>query len=112
MGNSGTAFYAALAEQLSRRATRAVVGLRGLRSDALRAYLAARLDQAPGTEGALLADPVFEATFGWQLSTKTLDALSGGLLCDSLVRALRILALESFLRSDAYLRHVHMHVQT
>ena len=47
MGNSGTAFYAALAEQLSRRATRAVVGLRGLRSDALRAYLAARLDQAP-----------------------------------------------------------------
>ncbi len=89
MGNSGTAFYAALAEQLSRRATRAVVGLRGLRSDALRAYLAARLDQAPGTEGALLADPVFEATFGWQLSTKTLDALSGGLLCDSLVRALR-----------------------
>jgi len=58
-------------------------------SEALREHLAARLDQAPGTEGALLADLVFEATFGWQPSARTLESLSGGLLCESLVRALR-----------------------
>ncbi len=86
---SATSFYAALAEQLGRRATRAVVGLRGFRSDALRAYLAERLGRAPGTEGSLLADPVFETTFGWQPSARTLDALGGNLLCPSLVQALR-----------------------
>jgi DEAD/DEAH box helicase domain-containing protein len=38
-------FYAALAEQLARRATRAVLGLRGLGSDALREHLRACFDR-------------------------------------------------------------------
>ncbi|SDX49204.1 ATP-dependent helicase YprA, contains C-terminal metal-binding DUF1998 domain [Allochromatium warmingii] len=81
-------FYAALTEQLSRRATRAVLGLCGFRNRALREYLRALLDQAPGLPGAFLADPVFEASFGWEQAEASLGDLSGSLLHPQLVQAL------------------------
>ena len=59
-------FYTTLIAQLSRRATRAVLGLCGFRNDALREYLRALFDREAGTLGAFIADPVFEAGFGWQ----------------------------------------------
>jgi len=81
--------YATLADQLSRRATRAVLGLRGLRNDALRSHLETCLDRQAGSENAFLADPVFEAIFGWQQARPTLGDLAGGLLNQGLVSALQ-----------------------
>ena len=84
-----TSFYTTLIEQLGRRAARAVLGLCGFRNDALRKYLHARFDREAGMPGALLADPVFEAGFGWQPAERTLGGLEGKLLHPALVGALR-----------------------
>ena len=60
-----------------------------LRSKALRKYLANLYDLPPGQEGALLADPVFEATFGWTLADVDMLSLAKRqLLRRSLVDAL------------------------
>lgn len=81
-------FYTRLIEQLSRRSTRAVLGLRGFRTAALREHLRVCFRQGPGLGGAFLADPVFEATFGWLAAQPTLVELEGRLLHPDLVRAL------------------------
>ena len=82
-------FYDTLVEQLGRRATRAVLGLRGFRNDTLREHLRALFDRDAGTPGAFLADPVFEASFGWRPAERTLGGLEGKLLHPDLVQALR-----------------------
>ncbi|MCC8993913.1 MAG: DEAD/DEAH box helicase [Candidatus Contendobacter sp.] len=84
-----TQFYTTLIDQLSRRATRAVLGLCGFRNDPLREYLHSLFDQEAGMPGAFLADPVFEAGFGWQSAERTLGGLEGKLLHPALVKALR-----------------------
>ena len=84
-----TPFYATLIEQLGRRATRAALGLSGFRNDTLQEYLRALFDRVAGAPGAFLADPVFEAGFGWQPAERTLSGLEGNLLHPGLVRALR-----------------------
>ena len=80
--------YSKLANQLTSRATRAVLGLQGLRNQALRNYLATALDHEPGVEGSFLADPVFEAIFGWRQANQTMGDLAGELLHPDLVNAL------------------------
>lgn len=82
-------FYSSLTEQLCRGATRAVLGLVGFRSDALREHLRNQLQGAPGSPNAFLADPVFEATFGWRNANITLQGLAGKLLNPKLVQAMR-----------------------
>ena len=84
-----TSFYTTLIEQLGRRATQAVLGLRGFRNNVLREYLRTLFDRDAGMPGAFLADPVFEASFGWQPAERTLGGLEGKLLHPDLVRALR-----------------------
>ena len=81
-------FYTSLAEQLKSRATRAVLGLQGFRNDALREYLREHLEQPAGTPGSFLADPVFEATFGWRACAKTWAELAGDPLHPDVIRAL------------------------
>jgi ATP-dependent helicase YprA (DUF1998 family) len=81
-------FYAALTAQLNRRATRAVLGLMGFRNDALREHLREVFGKDPGMPGSFLADPVFEATFGWRPASQTLADLAGNLLHPEVVRAL------------------------
>jgi len=81
-------FYATLATQLNRGASRAALGLLGFRSDPLREHLRSLFEGAPGTGHSFLADPVFEAMFGWKPANKTLGQLSGNLLEPSLVAAL------------------------
>ncbi len=81
-------FYTGLTEQLNLRATRAALGLLSFRNDALRAHLGERFSQDAGLPGSFLADPVFEATFGWQQADVDLGGLKGGLLHTDLVRAL------------------------
>ncbi len=82
-------FYTRIIEQLGRRATRAMLGLSGFRNDALRAHLHSSLDQAAGLPGAFLADPVFEASFGWKPAAHQLGDLGkNGLLHPQLIKAL------------------------
>ena len=59
------------------------------RSDPLREYLREVFQSAPGNGDSFLANPVFEATFGWRLAEVTLGDLSGKLLHSDIVRALR-----------------------
>jgi DEAD/DEAH box helicase domain-containing protein len=80
--------FASLAEQLNRGATRAALGMLSFRSDPLREHLRGIFQSAPGTGSSFLADPVFEATFGWRLAERTLGDLSGTLLHPDVVKAL------------------------
>ena len=83
-----TQFFASLAEQLNRGATRAALGLLSFRSDPLREHLREVFQSAPGTGDSFLADPVFEASFGWRLAADTLGGLAGKLLHPDVVKAL------------------------
>ena len=60
----------------------------GFRNDPLREHLRSLFEGMPGTRHSFLADPVFEAMFGWKTVNKTLGQLSGNLLHPALVDAL------------------------
>ena len=78
-----------LIEGLSTRSGRAVLSQLGIRSTALRDHLASLYAQEPGAPGALLADPVLEAAFGWKAAAQTMaDLVKDGLLSRELVSAL------------------------
>ncbi|WGV20882.1 DEAD/DEAH box helicase [Pseudomonas putida] len=79
-------YFESLIDELRSRSTRAIQSLLALKEPALREYLSQQLLGTPGQKGALLADPVFEPTFGWQKSEDSLSSLSGNLLHPSLVR--------------------------
>ncbi|MEL7328188.1 MAG: DEAD/DEAH box helicase, partial [Pseudomonadota bacterium] len=81
-------YFESLVDQLTKRAARATLGQFGLRSKPLREFLWQSFSQSPGKEGAFLADPVFEATFGWKPHTQSMRDLSGGLLNSSIVNAM------------------------
>lgn len=81
-------FFSNLVDKLTRRSSRAALGLLGFRNDALREFLRSAWEQDPGSPGALLADPVFEATFGWEPADATMAMLSGSLLNPRLINAL------------------------
>jgi len=83
-----TTYFQPLLSDLRLRSERAAQGLLSLGSEPLRQYLHARLTAAPGTPGALLADPVFEPTFGWEESTHTMGELSGNLLHPKLLEVM------------------------
>ncbi|OHX11544.1 hypothetical protein BI347_17950 [Chromobacterium sphagni] len=74
-----------LIKDLLTRSQRAALGLLGVSSKPLRIFLTKELSQAAGEAGSLLADPVFEPTFGWTPSDQTMSSLSGGLLHPRLV---------------------------
>ena len=57
---SNTIKFSQLIEQLSRRTHRALVSQFGFRNAVLNEYLGDVLSQPAGTDGSLLADPVFE----------------------------------------------------
>lgn len=78
-------YFESLIDELRTRSTRAIQSLLALKNPALRDYMSQQLLGIPGQKGALLADPVFEPTFGWQKSQASLISLSGNLLHPSLV---------------------------
>ncbi|MBY6093962.1 DEAD/DEAH box helicase [Ferrimonas balearica] len=81
-------YFESLIEQLTKRAARATLGQFSLRSQPLREFLWQTFSSPPGREGAFLADPVFEATFGWKPYSKSMKELSGGLLEPAVVKAM------------------------
>ena len=78
-----------LVQDLSTRSGRAILSQLGLRSAALREYLEKLYAREPGELGALLADPVLEAVFGWKLAETDMQELAkSGLLRRELVSAM------------------------
>ncbi|QSH84833.1 DEAD/DEAH box helicase [Escherichia coli O1:HNT] len=80
--------YAPLLNQLHQRAVRSVVSQLALRSKSLTHYLESQYFQPPGQEGSLLADPIFESTFGWMPADETMEDLRDKLISSPLVDAL------------------------
>ena len=78
-----------LIQDLSTRSGRAILSQLGLRSPVLRKYLDSLYAREPGESGALLADPVLEAAFGWQVADVDMQGLvRSGLLRQELVSAM------------------------
>ena len=82
--------YAPLLKQLHQRAVRSVISQLALRSKTLSTYLENQYFQEPGTNGALLADPVFESTFSWKFATESMDDLRDKLISSQLVNAVNV----------------------
>ena len=78
-----------LIHNLGTRSGRAIVSQLGLRSSALRGHLLDMFGSGPGEPGALLADPVIEAAFGWKLADTDMQGLAQrGLLRMDLVSSM------------------------
>ena len=78
-----------LIQDLTTRSGRAIISQLGLRSPTLRGYLESLYEQNPGEPGALLADPVIEAVFGWrQAETNMVGLARRGFLRSDVVSAL------------------------
>lgn len=83
-----TAFFSSLLPELSTRAARATVGILGFSNEPLRRHLLSLFAQGYGEAGCFLADPVFEATFGWKTADQKMSQLSGNLLHPDVVKAM------------------------
>ena len=81
-------YFARLIPELVDRTGSATRSWLRLSSKPLREHLSKVMGQAYGQGGSLLADPVFEAIFGWEPSSVTLGELGGSFLHHELVEAL------------------------
>lgn len=82
-------YFATLLEQAATRATESTLGLLGVTNPALRQHLTAMMRGRPGSDGAFLASPLFEQTFGWEAASQTMAELSReGLLSQEIVESL------------------------
>ena len=61
---------------LTQRSSRALSSQLAVRSPELRRFLTDTFEAPAGSDGALLADPIFEATFGWRLARETMAELA------------------------------------
>ena len=62
-------------------------------------------EQPYGAAGAFLADPAFEATFGWKTAAHSIDTLQGGLLTPELINAMDQAGDHAFKRQMFPYRH-------
>lgn len=74
--------------RLGRHGASAVTARARVASPGLNAAMHRMLSAAPGEEGSLLADPIFEAAKAWSPGPASLGALAGDLLETDLVKAL------------------------
>ncbi len=81
-------FFADLLPALASRAKHNAISRLGFVNVPLRRYLAEMFDRPYGEPGAFLADPTFEATFGWMKADQRISDLAGTLLSPSLVQAM------------------------
>jgi ATP-dependent helicase YprA (DUF1998 family) len=81
-------FFSSLLPELRTRASRATVGILGFSNEPLRRHLLSLFSRGFGEAGCFLADPVFEATFGWKTADEKMSQLSGKLLHPDVVRGM------------------------
>lgn len=81
-------YFADMLKALSNRANYGTVSWLGFSNVPLRRHLMDVFSRPYGDTGSFLADPTFEAIFGWTPSTTRMSDLSGNLLSKSLVDAM------------------------
>lgn len=81
-------YFKPLIGQLSQRSAEATLSILGISDPALRQFLSEQFNQPIGNSNNFLADPVFEAIFGWEEANVILDKLAGSLLERSLIEAM------------------------
>jgi DEAD/DEAH box helicase domain-containing protein len=87
-------FFRDLVQQSLGRTREATLSVLGINDAGLRHHLSEQMVDELGADGCFLAPPVFEHTFGWKESDKSLLDLQGALLSDTLLNTLH--------ESDAY----------
>jgi ATP-dependent helicase YprA (DUF1998 family) len=80
--------YAELLPVLAHRAKTAAISSLSFHHIPLRRHLSQVFDRPFGQPGSFLADPTFEAAFGWKTADVRLEDLSGNLLTPQLVEAM------------------------
>ena len=85
-----TSYFSELVDQTLSRTTESTLSMLSIAHPGLRKHLTSIMSGEPGSEGAFLAPPLFEQTFGWQESAFTMQELTGdqGLLSPELVASL------------------------
>ncbi len=84
-----TPYFQPLIGQLSQRAAEATLSILGISDPALRQFLSTQFNQPIGKDSNnFLADPVFEAIFGWEKSHFTMDRLAASVLERDLIEAM------------------------
>ncbi len=81
-------YFSQLLPQLADRSQSAVLSRLGFAHVPLYRHLSELFSQPFGETGSFLADPTFEATFGWEEEKLMMSDLAGALLTDELVRAM------------------------
>ncbi|CAB1369121.1 DEAD/DEAH box helicase [Denitratisoma oestradiolicum] len=81
-------YFADMLTALSNRANYGTVSWLGFSNVPLRRHLMEVFDRPYGDTGSFLADPTFEAVFGWSPSPCRMSDLSGNLLASSVVEAM------------------------
>lgn len=69
-------YFQSLIEQLSSRASEATLSILGISNPYLREFLSDKFNQPIGSDTNFLADPVFEAIFGWEEYEHSMDKLA------------------------------------
>lgn len=81
-------YFSSLLPELATRAARATVSKLGFSNGPLREHLSEVFSANLGEPGCFIGEPVFEATFGWETSDRTLESLAPSLLNPKLLNAL------------------------
>jgi DEAD/DEAH box helicase domain-containing protein len=82
-------YFKDLIKQSLSRTREATLSILGITNTGLRQHLSKQMVDELGAEGCFLALPVFEHTFGWQESDKTLADLKDSLLSTNLLKTLQ-----------------------
>ena len=81
-------YFSELLPVLAERSKLAAISRLGFANAPLHRHLGEMFDRPYGESGAFLADPAFEAVFGWRSAEPSMADLSGSLLTPSLVQAM------------------------
>lgn len=81
-------YFSNLLPDLATRARLAAISRLGFANVPLHRHLAEIFSRPYGEPGSFLADPTFEAVFGWQAANCTMQQLAGNLLTQELVNAM------------------------
>ena len=98
-------YFSRLMPSLAERSSQAAISRLGFANIPIRHRLRELFEQPYGAAGAFLADPAFEATFGWKTAAHSIDTLQGGLLTPELINAMDQAGDHAFKRQRFPYRH-------
>lgn len=83
-----TRFFQDFIPELESRSARGTLSRLGIASPSLRQHLRKEFEGRAGSSGALLAEPVFEAMFGWKAAPETMQDMVGSIIPSRLMEYL------------------------